>query len=131
MVGTKVLLLFFLLFLWSRISLRAINTSIHNVTLFGVNATAFPNLYPDYEYFKVYPNPAEEVLTVEISIKLPGRIFITMHNSAGEIVRILADDLFPAGRHFLETTINSVPAGTYVIRYEKGNKVQIRKVVIK
>ncbi|WP_262504827.1 T9SS type A sorting domain-containing protein [Runella slithyformis] len=124
-------MLFFLLFLCSRISLRAEKIGVPTFRFSGVKTTAFPKLHTDYEYFKVYPNPAEELLTVEISMKLPAHISITMLNSTGEIIRVLAKDLFPSGKHILETTLNNVPAGTYAIRYEKGDKVQIRKVVIK
>lgn len=127
----KVLLLFFLLFFCSRISLRAEKTDGFYFQPGGILSTPLPRIYPDYEYFKVYPNPAEEMVTIEIGMKLPARIAIMMLNSDGEIIRTLANDLFPAGRHFFETTLNSVSAGTYVIRYEKGDKVLNRKVIIK
>ncbi len=86
---------------------------------------------PDQEYFKVYPNPAYEMVTIEIGMKLPARISLQMLDSDGKLIRTLADDLFPVGRHFFETTLNSVPSGTYLIRYEKSQKVLVRKVTIK
>lgn len=127
----KVLILFILLFFCSRPALRADERNVLNFPHLLPSSTLLLNVYPDYEYFKVYPNPAEELMTVEIGMKLPAHISIRMLSSEGELIRTLADDLFPAGRHFFETTLNSVSSGTYVIRYEKGDKVQIRKVVIK
>ncbi|WP_428661277.1 T9SS type A sorting domain-containing protein [Runella sp.] len=95
------------------------------------SSTESATVYPDVEYFKVYPNPAYELVTIEIAMKLPARISIQMINEEGKVIRTLANDLFPVGRHFFETTLNSVPSGTYVIRYEKRDKVLTRKVVIK
>lgn len=130
-VGMKVLRLFILLFFCTRTCLRAEERNVPNFYRLLPALPSLQAVYPDYEYFKVYPNPAEELLTVEIGMKLPARISIRMLSSEGELIRTLANDLFPAGRHFFETTLNSVPSGTYVIRYEKGDKVQIRRVVIK
>ncbi|NBB22793.1 T9SS type A sorting domain-containing protein [Runella sp. CRIBMP] len=108
-----------------------VEKSSHSVCYLYPKSASVSDITPEYEYFKAYPNPAYEVLTVEIGMKLPARISLKMVNLEGEMIRTLADDLFPPGRHFFETTLNSVPSGTYLIRYEKLDKVLVRRVVVK
>ncbi len=127
----KGLMLFILISFFSPFSLLFVEKSAHTICFLFAKSTFVTDITPEYEYFKAYPNPAYELLTVEIGMKLPARISLKMVNSEGEMIRTLADDLFPPGRHFFETTLNSVPSGTYLIRYEKQDKVLIRRVVVK
>ncbi len=127
----KGLVLFILISFFSPFSLPLVENSSHSVCYLYPKSASVSDITPEYEYFKAYPNPAYEVLTVEIGMKLPARISLKMVNLEGEMIRTLADDLFPPGRHFFETTLNSVPSGTYLIRYEKLDKVLVRRVVVK
>ncbi|AXE16990.1 hypothetical protein DR864_04205 [Runella rosea] len=127
----KGLMLFILISFFSPFSLPLVEGSAHSICYLFPKSALVSDLTPEYEYFKAYPNPAYELLTVEIGMKLPAHISLKMINSEGEMIRTLADELFPPGRHFFETTLNSVPSGTYLIRYEKQDKVLVRRVVVK
>jgi hypothetical protein len=127
----KGLVLFILISFFSPFSLPLVEKSTRSVCYLLPKSASITDITPENEYFKAYPNPAYELLTVEIGMKLPARISLKMVNLEGDMIRTLADDLFPPGRHFFETTLNSVPSGTYLIRYEKQDKVLVRRVVVK
>jgi aminopeptidase N len=86
---------------------------------------------PNTHYFKVFPNPATENVTVEFRLKLPAKVNIKMLNLEGKTVRILANELFPVGTHIIKTTLNSIPEGVYIIIYEQRGEVMVQKLVVK
>lgn len=86
---------------------------------------------PNINYFKIFPNPATENITVEFKLKLPAKVNIKMLNLEGETVRILANELFPVGTHIIKTTLNSIPEGVYIIIYEQRGEVLVQKLVVK
>lgn len=86
---------------------------------------------PNSHYFKVFPNPATENVTVEFKLKLPARVNLKMLNLEGKTVRVLANELFPVGTHTIKTTLTSISEGVYIIIYEQGGEVLIQKLVVK
>ncbi|MFN8343930.1 MAG: M1 family aminopeptidase [Spirosomataceae bacterium] len=86
---------------------------------------------PNSSYFKVFPNPATENVTVEFKLKLPAKVHLKMINLEGETVRLLANELFPTGTHTIKTTLSSIPEGVYIIIFEQREEVLVQKLVVK
>jgi hypothetical protein len=86
---------------------------------------------PNSNFFKVYPNPATENVTVEFKLKLPAKVNLKMMNLEGQTVRVLANELFPVGTHTIKTTLSSIPEGIYIIIYEQRGEVLVQKLVVK
>lgn len=78
--------------------------------------------------FRFYPNPATENVTVEFRLTLPAKVTVTLVSISGESLRILADELFPPGKHFLQTTLTKIPIGVYLIKYETNNIKKTQKL---
>ncbi len=78
--------------------------------------------------FRVYPNPATENVTVEFRLTLPAKVTVSLLSLSGESLRILADELFPPGKHFVQTTLTKIPIGVYLIKYETNNIKKIQKL---
>lgn len=86
---------------------------------------------PQENSFKVYPNPATEQFTVQFKLKLPARVNVKMIDLNGQVVRLLANDIFPVGTHIIKTTLLNIPSGSYIIHYEKQGEVLTQKLVVK
>jgi len=86
---------------------------------------------PNSSYFKVYPNPATENVTVEFKLKLPAKVNLKMMNLEGQTVCVLTNELFPVGMHTIKTTLTSIPEGVYIIVLEQQGEVLVQKLVIK
>ena len=86
---------------------------------------------PNNTFLKVYPNPATEHVTVEFKLKLPAKVNLKMLDLDGKTVRIFANELFPQGTHLVKTTLSSIHSGAYIIVFEQGEEVIIRKLSVK
>lgn len=86
---------------------------------------------PSSHYFKVFPNPATENVTIEFKLKLPAKVNLKMMNLEGKTVRVLTNELFPVGTHTIKTTLTSIPEGVYIIIYEQRGEVLVQKLVVK
>jgi aminopeptidase N len=111
------------------ISLDAENWILKNLETTPL-ITAIDEL-PNSNFFKVYPNPATENVTVEFKLKLPAKVNLKMMNLEGQTVRVLANELFPVGTHTIKTTLSSIPEGIYIIIYEQRGEVLVQKLVVK
>ena len=86
---------------------------------------------PNNTFLKVYPYPATEHVTVEFKLKLPAKVNLKMLDLDGKTVRIFANELFPQGTHLVKTTLSSIHSGAYIIVFEQGEEVIIRKLSVK
>jgi aminopeptidase N len=86
---------------------------------------------PSSHYFKIFPNPATENVTIEFKLKLPAKVNLKMMNLEGKTIRVLANELFPVGTHTIKTTLTSIPEGVYIIIYEQRGEVLVQKLVVK
>ena len=79
----------------------------------------------------VYPNPATSEATVAYTVT--GRaqnVSIVMTDLLGRHVRTLANGLQSVGVQTERVSTATVPAGTYLVRVQVGDKVATRKVVL-
>ncbi len=81
--------------------------------------------------WKIYPNPATEHVTIEFQLKLPTRVIVKLLDPNGEQVRLLTNDLYPTGTHFIKTTLLSIPTGQYLIQCEYGDEMWAKRLVVK
>jgi len=84
---------------------------------------------------QAYPNPFEQTARVDYSLDVPGRLYISVYNVAGQMVRSLTDANLPSGAY---TTVwdgrnaggSSVAAGIYFMRVTFGDNSVERKVLL-
>jgi hypothetical protein len=79
----------------------------------------------------VYPNPASEVATIAYNVA--GRaenVNIVLTDLLGREVQTLANGLKSSGAQTQSVSTASVPAGTYLVRVQVGEKVSTSKVVL-
>jgi hypothetical protein len=81
------------------------------------------------------PNPFNPLTAIPFAISSDMRITIEIHDILGRRVRVLADEVFPAGTHrvvwnALDETGSPVSSGIYFYRVIAGDKVITRKMVL-
>lgn len=85
----------------------------------------------DSRLLEIYPNPASAItcLPVQSSTKTAGTIRV--YNALGQLTATVFDGQLPAGpsNYFLDAA--PYPAGTYFVELRAGDKVMVKKLVVK
>jgi PKD repeat protein len=81
--------------------------------------------------FEVYPNPTEagEAVKVKYSLKAESQISLSVYNTNGKRIEVLADGNRGTGDHEHEFKPGNESGGIYMIRLMVDNKMQVRKVI--
>lgn len=82
-----------------------------------------------------HPNPFNPSTTISFTQPVEGHVELSIYNARGQLVRTLANDVFPAGEHrFLwngtDLRGNRVNSGVYFCKLVSGDVVQTRKMVV-
>ncbi|MEZ4387720.1 MAG: FlgD immunoglobulin-like domain containing protein [Candidatus Krumholzibacteriia bacterium] len=82
-----------------------------------------------------YPNPFNPMTMIRFSLPENAPVSLAVYNVRGERVRLLVDEVRPAGRHEViwngaDDHGRSVSSGTYVARIVSSQGVQNRKMVL-
>lgn len=96
-----------------------------NQVAFGFTGTKTPT----ENIFSVFPNPFNEKLHINYSLKLAGHIRIVMYNSIGIEVGIIEESEKAAGNYTTVFEGKDLATGMYYCKIYSGEKVQIIKVV--
>jgi hypothetical protein len=78
----------------------------------------------------LYPNPAKEHITVELSVNEPSSVEIFLIDMTGRIASTLHQGLLSAGTHSLTGDTRSLSAGTYYLMVRNGHEHFTRKVLL-
>lgn len=81
------------------------------------------------------PNPANPRTTIAFALTATSRIFLSVYDSRGRLVRVLADGLLDAGRHRVvwdgrDTAGRPVATGTYLARLTAAGETSTVKVCL-
>ena len=84
---------------------------------------------------RLCPNPFNPQLTVDFTLAAPEQVRLRVYDLSGRLVRVLADESLPRGRH--ERTWDgrdeagrSVASGVYAIRLDWAERSQVRKAML-
>jgi hypothetical protein len=82
--------------------------------------------------FKVFPNPAAEVINLQYSLPVSGKVSINLFNSFGQLISVVADGIVMAGKQIisLDTKMLGLKAGVYFICFDSGKTIQVKKIVV-
>lgn len=95
--------------------------------LFAVSPTgrAVPDEIPEQtELFQNYPNPFRSSTQLRIDLDQSTAITLTVFDVLGRKVRVLADEEFEAGSHFIRFNAGQLSSGTYFLRMETDYGVE-------
>ncbi|MCK4773496.1 MAG: T9SS type A sorting domain-containing protein, partial [Candidatus Krumholzibacteria bacterium] len=82
-----------------------------------------------------FPNPFNPATTIEFGLEGPSRVSLRVHDAAGRLVRVIAEDERPTGRYTevwdgKDGSGRAVSSGVYFYRLETGSLTQTRKMIL-
>jgi hypothetical protein len=85
----------------------------------------------DRQLLSLYPNPAKESVSVNISLKRPSNVTLELVDLIGRIVHTDNLGLLPTGMHNgLPVDISNLPAGTYLVRMHGTRTADTKKFIV-
>lgn len=83
--------------------------------------------YSVSEYFKVYPNPTNDNLFIDLN-NIHGSTDITLISSGGNVVQEFTE-ISPANKHVIELELSEYPNGLYYLKVVNDRFAEVRKIV--
>ena len=82
-----------------------------------------------------HPNPFNPRTTILFSVDRSRRTRLTVHDLAGRLIAVLADDVFPRGRHEVvwggrNQHGQTIASGVYLVRVETGALAEMQKMIL-
>ncbi len=89
------------------------------------------NLLPgDFRLLQNYPNPFNPSTTIRFSLAKTTQVKLTVYNTLGQQVAVLANDNFKAGDHEVVWSPAGLPGGVFYCRLQAGSFVEARKMIL-
>lgn len=106
-----------------------LNRNLINAVVTAVPGTA--NQTNEW-WSNVYPNPVVTNSVIDINVAQTGMIEISLVNQMGQQIGTVFKGTLAKGKHSLSLPdkINNLPAGTYLLRIQAGNKALTEKIVV-
>jgi len=77
-----------------------------------------------------YPNPFNPTTTIEFSLSYPAEIQLTVYNTLGQRIMVLAGGRYSAGVHQVQFNGSRLTSGVFVCRLVAGKQVVTRKMIL-
>ncbi len=76
------------------------------------------------------PNPATFRVALHYRLPSAARVRVTLVDTRGREVAVVADEPAPAGEHYVEVDVDWLAAGLYVVRLRAGDAQQVQTLTI-
>ncbi len=83
-----------------------------------------------YDLKQNYPNPFNPVTVIPFQLPEAGRVKITIYNTLGQQVAVLADRQYGAGRYQVSFNAANYSSGLYFFRMEVNNFTKVNKMML-
>jgi len=88
-----------------------------------------------FHMYPASPNPVAARTVVAFDLPEPSSVRAALYDASGRLVRILADERLPAGKHQRawdrrDGSGHPVPAGIYFLRLDAGAHLSHQKIVV-
>ena len=107
-------------------------TEYQGIYVFNENGiiSDIKNKNNNIESIKCSPNPFFETTGISFYLDIPGRINLTVYNTLGYEVSILADDYLDSGNHEFVFGGSNLPSGTYYYVFKAGSRLESGKLIL-
>jgi hypothetical protein len=78
----------------------------------------------------VFPNPTEDIFSIEFFIPNTNRHFIEIHDMLGRLIKEVEINK-PIGRHTIKFDLSSVSSGEYILSIKSNNHISEKKIMKK
>lgn len=83
----------------------------------------------ELEEMMVYPNPFSQAFDISFSLEEAAPVLLTITDVSGRLVKTVADESMPSGKHLLQVDASQLGAGFYFCVLRSGDQVEMKKVV--
>jgi len=80
--------------------------------------------------FRIYPNPANDKVTVAFDLETSGKVEIDIYNLSGNLVKRVDLGTRPEGRHDAIINVANLSPGTYIMSLTIGNQRSSSKLIV-
>jgi hypothetical protein len=77
-----------------------------------------------------YPNPAENITTIEYFLPVPQPVFITVYNIYGEIIETFVNGNVQSGSNRVDINVAGLPSGVYIYEMRTPQKSLQKRMMI-
>lgn len=81
--------------------------------------------------FMIYPNPADDKVTVAFETASSDKVSVTVFDLSGKLMKNIDLGVVPDGRHDAVINCSQLTSGTYIMKLSIGNRMLTSKFVIK
>jgi hypothetical protein len=78
----------------------------------------------------VYPNPAEELTTIQFSLPQSSHVRVNVYDMSGKEISVLVNNDLPAGDHSLILNTGNLAKGVYIVRMISDFGIENQKLVV-
>ena len=87
-------------------------------------------IYSTPVLLNAFPNPARHSFNIEFEIPASERVTLDMYNIHGKVITTLVNQEVSPGRHLRSFDIADLPDGLYILRWNAGTKVEMRRMAV-
>jgi serine protease AprX len=99
--------------------------------LYGIPGIYEPSQVPEsYILHQNFPNPFNSGTAIQYDIPLADRVRISVYNTIGQLVAVLADDVQDAGSHTVLFQASGLPSGVYFYRLSTSSFTSTKKMIL-
>jgi hypothetical protein len=78
----------------------------------------------------MHPNPTSQNVSLDVTMLRPTEVMIDVRDVMGRSRHAQQEQFSTAGKHTVLIDVSALPAGTYVVSVQQGNRVESRKLSI-
>lgn len=79
---------------------------------------------------RIFPNPACDEATVEYTVANTLQVSIRILNMNGKLLKVLADEIMPAGTHQVSFNTADLPQGIYLCALQVNNSKMTKRITV-
>lgn len=101
-----------------------------NEVLTSAGEIGYPDVPAGFVLHQNYPNPFNPTTRIEYALPHTSRVKLTVHNTLGQVVGTLVDEVQPAGFRFVQWDATGMASGVYFCRLQAGSISTTRKLLL-
>jgi glucose/arabinose dehydrogenase len=94
------------------------------------NAVSSSAIESNFSIGNLTPNPARDRIQLDFTVSHAGSVQAELIDLLGNTAQYIKSEEMNAGDHILQTSVASLPSGTYILRISEGNEVLSKEITV-
>lgn len=113
----------------NQITVELAPLSVNSIILKAAPTANNPKYINNSLNFRMYPNPANELVNLEFSLSDKSQVRIGLFNANGQLLKIISNEIFEPGNHQLNCNTGSFSPGIYILKLESTSETKTIKLI--